>query len=97
MQKEQADGDYHNLVFSVMVERDCDLQTAIDISTDMMRTRVEEYLGHKTQLPVFGDEVDAEVTKYPQGLEHYVQGCIVWNHVSQPSYVFTVDGWWWCY
>ncbi len=46
-----------------MVERDCDLQTAIDVSTDMMRSRAEEYLGYKTQLQlhVFGDEVDAEV------------------------------------
>ncbi|KAI0751983.1 isoprenoid synthase domain-containing protein [Fomes fomentarius] len=83
--KEQADGDYQNLVLSVMVERDCDLQTAIDVSTDMMRSRVEEYLGYKTQLPLFGDEVDAEVAKYVQGLEHYVQGCIVWNYHS-PRY-----------
>ncbi len=71
-QKEQADGVYQNLVLSVMVERNCDLQTAIDVSTDMMRSRVEEYLSYKTQLPLFGDEVDGEIVKYVRGLEHYV-------------------------
>ncbi len=89
MQKEQADGDYQNLVFSVMVERDCDLQTAIDVSTDMMRTCVEEYLGYKAELP---DKVDAEVAKYVQGLEHYVQGCIVWNYHSPRKCVLLGDG-----
>ncbi|KAI0807630.1 isoprenoid synthase domain-containing protein [Fomes fomentarius] len=64
--KEQADDDYQDLVFSIMVERDCDLQTAIDVSTDMMRTCVEEYLGYKAKLP---DKVDAE-------------GCIVFNYHS---------------
>ncbi len=93
-QKEQADGDYQNLVFSVMVERDCDLQTAIDVSTDMMRSRAEEYLGYKTQLQlrIFGDEVDAEVAKYVQGLEHYVQGCLVWNYHSPRTYLLLTDG-----
>ncbi len=62
-----------------MVERDYDLHTAIDISTDMMRSCVEEYLRYKAKL---SDKLDAGVVKYVQGLEHYVQGCIVWNYHS---------------
>ncbi|EMD32747.1 hypothetical protein CERSUDRAFT_24251, partial [Gelatoporia subvermispora B] len=34
--KEQSDGDFQNLVFCIMLERDCDLQAAVDILTGML-------------------------------------------------------------
>ncbi|KAI1783529.1 terpenoid synthase [Ganoderma leucocontextum] len=83
--KEQADGDFQNLVFCIMIERDCDLQTAIDILTDMLSQRVVDYEGCKAQLPSFEPEVDAELARYVKADEQYTQGTVVWYHRS-PRY-----------
>ncbi|KAI0703109.1 terpenoid synthase [Earliella scabrosa] len=83
--KEQADGDFQNLVFCIMIERDCDLQTAIDVLVDMQRQRVADYLRYKSQLPSFGPEVDAELARYNTAMEQYTQGTVVWYYHS-PRY-----------
>ncbi|KAH8918639.1 terpenoid synthase, partial [Atractiella rhizophila] len=80
--KEQADGDYQNLVVILMVQHDVDLQTAVDMLTDMVAQRVKEYELLKTQLPSWGPKVDAEVAKYNKAVEHLVQGCVVWYYHS---------------
>ncbi|RDX42205.1 terpenoid synthase [Lentinus brumalis] len=83
--KEQADGDFQNLVFCIMVERDCDLQTAVDLLTDMLAQRVADYVCYKSQLPSFGPAVDAELARYNKAIEQYTQGTIVWYYHS-PRY-----------
>ncbi|KAF5363252.1 hypothetical protein D9756_001012 [Leucocoprinus leucothites] len=83
--KEQADGDFQNLVCCVMVERQVELQEAIDTVIDMLNSRISEYIGLKAQLPSFGPKVDSELVKYHTALEHYVQGTIVWYYLS-PRY-----------
>ncbi|THH09110.1 hypothetical protein EW146_g8788 [Bondarzewia mesenterica] len=80
--KEQADGDYQNLVCALMVERRVDLQTAIDLLTDMLSERVRDYANLKTKLPSFGREIDAQLVIYHKNLEHFVQGTIVWYYAS---------------
>ncbi|KXN91260.1 Alpha-muurolene synthase [Leucoagaricus sp. SymC.cos] len=42
--KEQADGDYQNLVCIIMEERNLELQGAMDKITEMMKERVDTYL-----------------------------------------------------
>ncbi|EJF60235.1 terpenoid synthase [Dichomitus squalens] len=83
--KEQADGDFQNLVFCIMIERDCDLQTAVDVLTDMLAQRVADYERYKAQLPSFGPEVDAELARYNRAIEQYTQGTVVWYYYS-PRY-----------
>ncbi|KAF9476263.1 terpenoid synthase [Pholiota conissans] len=80
--KEQADGDFQNLVCIIMVERNLELQDAINALTDMLETRVAEYLALKKSLPSFGKEVDAQLRRYHGALEHFVQGTVVWYYMS---------------
>ncbi|KAI0742449.1 isoprenoid synthase domain-containing protein [Daedaleopsis nitida] len=80
--KEQADGDFQNLVFCIMIERDCDLQTAVDVLTDMQAQRVADYVRYKAQLPSFGPEVDTELARYNAAIEQYTQGTVVWYYQS---------------
>jgi len=88
--KEQADGDYQNLVFVIMDERRVGLQEAIDILTEMLSQRVNEYLALKASLPSFGSNVDRELSRYIEALEHFTQGTVLWYY-SSPRYFRTID------
>ncbi|OAX38211.1 terpenoid synthase [Rhizopogon vinicolor AM-OR11-026] len=88
--KEQSDGDYQNLVFCIMHERDVGLQEAINILTDMLNQRVNDYIKLKSQLPSFGADVDAELQRYLHALENFVQGTVLWYYLS-PRYFRGVD------
>ncbi|VDB95597.1 unnamed protein product [Peniophora sp. CBMAI 1063] len=83
--KEQADGDYQNLICIIMAERGVDLQTAVDILTSMLAERVQDYADLKRKLPSFGSEIDARLATYHENLEHFVQGTVVWYYNS-PRY-----------
>ena len=63
-----------------MIERDCDLQTAVDALTDMLSQRVVDYERYKARLPSFGPEVDAELARYIKAMEQYTQGTVVWYY-----------------
>ena len=65
-----------------MVEHQVELQEAIDILVDMVRSRVDEYVNLKGQLPSFGHEVDQELSKYHTAWEHFVQGTVIWYYLS---------------
>lgn len=82
LQKEQADGDYQNLVFCIMHERDVGLQEAINILTEMLNQRVDDYINLKSQLPSFGADVDAELERYLHALENFTQGTVMWYYLS---------------
>ncbi|KAH0833872.1 isoprenoid synthase domain-containing protein [Lanmaoa asiatica] len=90
LQKEQSDGDYQNLVFCIMHERNVGLQAAIDILTEMLAQRVEYYVEMKSQLPSFGPDVDRELARYLYALENFVQGTVLWYYLS-PRYFRGVD------
>lgn len=81
-QKEQSDGDYQNLVFCIMHECNVGLQTAIDILTEMLAQRVEDYIELKNRLPSFGPDVDLELGRYLHALENFVQGTVLWYYLS---------------
>ena len=63
-----------------MIERDCDLQTAVDVVTDMFAQRVADYTRYKAQLPSFGLEIDVKVARFNKAMEKLVQGMIVWPY-----------------
>ncbi|KAG6812006.1 hypothetical protein H0H92_004735 [Tricholoma furcatifolium] len=88
--KEQADGDYQNLVCVLQHAHDLDLQEAVDMLTKMIENRVQDYLKLKESMPSFGPDVDPAVQKYIYALEQFVQGCVVWYY-SSPRYFFDID------
>ncbi|KAG6374169.1 isoprenoid synthase domain-containing protein [Boletus reticuloceps] len=88
--KEQSDGDYQNLVFCIMHERKVGLQAAIDILTEMLSQRVEDYIQLKNRLPSFGPEADQALSSYLSALENFVQGTVLWYYLS-PRYFRGVD------
>lgn len=65
-----------------MHERNVGLQAAIDILTEMLAQRVEEYVALKSQLPSFGADVDRELARYLHALENFVQGTVLWYYLS---------------
>lgn len=70
-----------------MVENNLDLQGGVDLLTDMLAKRVDEYVELKNQLPSWGPEVDGPLAIYLKNLEHFVQGTVLWYY-SVPSKVF---------
>ncbi|KAL4071511.1 isoprenoid synthase domain-containing protein [Scleroderma yunnanense] len=88
--KEQSDGDYQNLVFCIMNERQVGLQEAIDVLTEMLAQRVNDYVELKNKLPSFGPDVDKELARYLHALENFVQGTVLWYYLS-PRYFRGVD------
>jgi hypothetical protein len=80
LQKEQANGDYQNLVCVIMRERGLELQGAVDVLTSMLADRVQDYALLKRTLPSFGSEIDRELGRYLVELEHAVHGTIRWYY-----------------
>ncbi|KDR73936.1 hypothetical protein GALMADRAFT_141701 [Galerina marginata CBS 339.88] len=84
--KEQAEDDYQNLVCSIMANRRVELQDAIGILTDMLESRVDEYINLKSRLPSFGTNIDSELMKFITGVENVIQGGIIWSYMSPRYY-----------
>lgn len=50
--------------------------------TEMIETRVKEYVDLKERLPSFGPKIDPVLRTYHTALEHFTQGCLVWYYSS---------------
>jgi hypothetical protein len=81
-QKEQAAGDYQNLICIIMHECQVDLQSAVNKVTSMILQRVQDYVRLKRQLPSFGADVDRQLSLYLKALEHEVHGYVQWCYES---------------
>ncbi|KIJ33097.1 hypothetical protein M422DRAFT_264968 [Sphaerobolus stellatus SS14] len=88
--KEQADGDFQNLVVVIMHERGLDLQRAIFELEKMLKARVDDYISLKSRLPSFGPEIDTELGRYHENIEYCVQGIIQWHYESPVSTHYNV-------
>ncbi|KAG2104282.1 isoprenoid synthase domain-containing protein [Suillus cothurnatus] len=75
--KEQSDGDYQNL-------------EAINILTEMLNQRVDDYIKIKSLLPSFGTDVDVELERYFHAMENFVQGAALWYYFS-PRFFHGID------
>lgn len=75
-----------------MSEYGVGLQEAIDILTEMLAQRVDDYIELKNSLPSFGRDVDRELERYLHALENFVQGTVLWYYLS-PSKLLMVYEW----
>jgi hypothetical protein len=82
-QKEQAEGDYQNFVCVLMRERGLSLQSAVDTLTNMIASRVGEYIQLRAALPSFGAEADAHLRRYLAEVEHETYGAVRWWYESK--------------
>lgn len=80
---EQSKGDTQNLVVIAMNELGLDVQGAVDYVGDMIRQRIDQYVMEKHCVPSWGEEVDAQVAKYVEGLEDWVIGVLHWSFDSE--------------
>ncbi|KIO32334.1 hypothetical protein M407DRAFT_214286 [Tulasnella calospora MUT 4182] len=80
---EQSKGDTQNLVVIAMNELGLDVQGAVDHVGDMIRQRIDQYVMEKYCVPSWGEEVDAQVAKYVEGLESWVIGVLHWSFDSE--------------
>lgn len=80
---EQSKGDTQNLVVVAMNELDLDVQGAVDYVGELIKARIDQFVAEKHLLPSWGEEVDAAVAKYVQGLEHWCLGSINWSFDSE--------------
>lgn len=81
---EQARGDPHNLITSVMHELSVDINGAFDWATSYYRELCTSFLDiHPGGLPSFGPEVDPHVIRYVEGLAHWVRGLDEWSFETQ--------------
>lgn len=81
--REQARGQYANLVPIAMNELDLSLQEAIDYVDELLRKSLDDFLYHKSILPSWGPEVDKQVQAYVRGMEHWIVGSIKWGFDSR--------------
>ncbi|TFY65633.1 hypothetical protein EVG20_g5457 [Dentipellis fragilis] len=80
---EQARGDTHNSVIIVMREQGLEIQGAMDYVGDLCATAIETFEKARTQLPVSGTQVDADVDAYITGLQNWMIGSLHWSFASE--------------
>ncbi|KAK0624077.1 terpenoid synthase [Immersiella caudata] len=73
----------HNLVTVVMHQMDLSPQAAIDWIADWIDSLVRDFLRCQADLPSWGPEIDAQVSKYIDGLGNWVRGNDHWSFESQ--------------
>lgn len=88
--KEQAQGDYQNLVPILMQEYNLDLQSAIHKLKEMIHRRLDRYYLLKSRLGSDDRQLGSEVIKYFEGLEITNVGITKWYYQS-PRYFRDVD------
>ena len=87
--KEQAGGhSANNLITVIQHERGVELQEAMDIAGEFFANYAQEFDMWKGQLPSWGPEVDAAVSKYIRGMGACVRGYIEWS-LAGPRYFGT--------
>lgn len=87
IKKEQAENDYQNLVCCIMMDQMIELQDAVDFVTDMLESRVNEYINLKASLPSFKGEVDSELARYLTGIGNIIQGGIAWSYLTSRMFI----------
>lgn len=64
-----------------------ELQDAVDFVTDMLESRVNEYINLKASLPSFKGEVDSELARYLTGIGNIIQGGIAWSYLTSRMFI----------
>lgn len=81
---EQARGDPHNLIISIMHELSVDINGAFDWVASYCRQLSTSFLQiYRGNLPSFGPTVDPHVIRYAEGLAHWARGIDSWSFETQ--------------
>ena len=75
---QQSRGSEWNLVSVIMKDRQCTLQSAIDVAESMFKEAVAGYIVAEEKLPSWTPEIDEDVQRYVQGLRECMIGFIHW-------------------
>lgn len=75
---QQSRGCHCNLISAIIEERQCTLQSAIDVAEVMFKDAVVKFLAAEHEIPSWSVEIDEEVGRYVQGLRECIIGFIHW-------------------
>ncbi|KAF8811256.1 terpenoid synthase [Phlegmacium glaucopus] len=87
--KEQAQGDTHNMIYILMKYHGHDLQSAVDHVGGLCMQSVDTFYANK-ELPSWSPEIDDMVARYVRGLQDWVVGTLHWSF--QTHRYFKSDG-----
>ena len=86
---EQARGDTHNLVITVMRDKNVGLNDAMKWVGDYCSRIMHDYFNDLRCLPSFGKEIDVQVKHYLDGMAYWVRGNDSW---SFEGYRYFIEG-----
>jgi 5-epi-alpha-selinene synthase len=81
--KELASNDVHNLVLVLHYQQQCSLNEAIEYAVEMHNQEIRTLLNLEASLPSFGEEGDAEITKYLSGIHDWIRGNFDWSKKTE--------------
>ncbi|MBD2209080.1 terpene synthase family protein [Nostoc linckia FACHB-104] len=82
-QREMANGEVHNLVVILYSQQKKSINEALKAAAEMHDLEVKKLTELSANMPSFGTEVDAEVTKYISGLYSWIRGNLDWYAHSE--------------
>lgn len=75
-------GDGQNLVIILMIERQIELQAALEYATSILRERLASYVKLREAIPSFGAVNDLQLKRYLDATASTIQGMVRWYYVS---------------
>ncbi len=78
LDKELRDNDVHNLVFAFQHDHRLTLEEALARAVELHNAQMQAFIDLEQRLPLFGDEVDANVKRYMLGLHSMIGGHLDW-------------------
>ncbi|GAX40392.1 terpene synthase metal-binding domain-containing protein [Tolypothrix sp. NIES-4075] len=76
--REMASGDVHNLVLVLHYQQQLTFEQAIKYAAEMHNQEVRSMMNLEASIPSFGEQADAELTKYISGMHAWISGTIDW-------------------
>lgn len=86
--KEQAQGDKHNLVSLLQLERQLTLDEALLCAAAIHNTDMRRFVTLSTQLPGFDETTDQAVARYVEALRRHIRGNVDWSEKDSRRYSF---------
>ena len=81
--REQANGDEHNIVVIMIRYHEMSLQEAVDFIGDLCKKSIDRFIEVRARLPSWGPEIDAQVQVYVQGLADCIACSLHWSFDSE--------------
>jgi hypothetical protein len=81
--KEQSHGDHHNTIYIVMRERQLSLEDAFKWGNQRHRIFQEKFLRNLASMLSWGEDIDAQIDRYIQGLGYMVKGNVEFSIFSR--------------